>query len=79
VVCSPDTAVREVAGDAAGLVAGDDPEAWAAALETMVFDEPARETARTAGLANAARYRWEKTAEAYLAAWQSHLAWPGVL
>jgi glycosyltransferase involved in cell wall biosynthesis len=68
VVASSVPAVREVCGDAVLYVDPAAPQAIAAALQ-RVIDEPAlRAALRERGLARAARWRWDATARALLAA-----------
>jgi len=66
VVTTTAGSLPEVAGDAAVLVPPGDPEALAAGIETALRDGP---SLRTAGLANAARFRWAdlaaRTADVY--------------
>ncbi len=56
--------VREVAGDAIEHVAGDSPEALAAAVIRLLADGTRRAIMREAGIDRARRYRWEHTAAA---------------
>ncbi len=53
----------EVLGPAATFVEGFDPSAWVAATERLLHDSEARAAGVQAGRAQAARYRWETTAE----------------
>jgi glycosyltransferase involved in cell wall biosynthesis len=57
-------ALRESSGGAAVFVSGDDPGAWAAAVTRLLTDDAAHAAARAAGLANAERSGWERTAAA---------------
>jgi glycosyltransferase involved in cell wall biosynthesis len=72
VICAPVGALPEIAGDAALYVAGDQPEAWAAALLTTL---PARRNALiAAGKAQAATFTWA----AFRAGWKQILGDAGV-
>ncbi|NJO05734.1 MAG: glycosyltransferase family 4 protein [Chloroflexaceae bacterium] len=62
VVASTASSLPEVVGDAALLVDPDDPGAWAAALERMLFEPTLRTDLRTRGLAHAATFSWERVA-----------------
>jgi glycosyltransferase involved in cell wall biosynthesis len=62
VVCSERGSLPEVAGDAALLVNPDDLDGLASAMERALEDEPLRAQMRSRGLAQAARFSWEKTA-----------------
>lgn len=67
VLCSDIPIFREVAADAGSYVDPDDPSAWARAARALA--EPGEWRARSAaGLARAAEYTWESSAEALLAA-----------
>ena len=63
VVASDVAALREVAGGAATLVPPGDETALADAVATFVGDATARERVRARGLARAATFSWEATAE----------------
>ncbi len=65
VVAFDNTAVPEVVGDAAVLVADGDTAAFAAALGDLVHDAHARAELRAAGLARAATFTWDRAATAY--------------
>ena len=54
--------LRETSGGAAAYVAGDDPREWERALRSLLGDAAQRAAIRERGLANAARYSWERTA-----------------
>lgn len=62
VVCAAATSLPEVAGDGALLVDPADVDAWAQALVRLADDEPLRQTLIERGLANEARFTWERTA-----------------
>ena len=73
VACSNTSSLPEVAGDAALLVEPLDIEGWAAALGRLLADaEQRRELARR-GLAQAARFSWERTARQTLGAYHAAL------
>jgi glycosyltransferase involved in cell wall biosynthesis len=57
------SSLPEVAGDAARLVGGDDPEELARAIEEVVGNPTLRGRLSEAGLAQAARFSWRRTAE----------------
>lgn len=59
VVCSPNTAIAEVAGDAALYVTDDTPDAWARAYLEQLPDERADQVQR--GYARAAQFTWAHT------------------
>lgn len=61
VVCSDIPALREVAGGAARLVAYDDVDAWAQALQELLADDEARSVLSAAGRARAGEFSWERT------------------
>ena len=62
VVAAAAGALPEVCGDAAVLLAPDDPAAWTAALLGLVNEPARREAMITAGLARARAFTWERTA-----------------
>jgi glycosyltransferase involved in cell wall biosynthesis len=62
VLTSSVSALPEVAGDAAVLVDPERVEAIAEGIEGLLRDEGLRDRLRTAGLARAARYSWDRTA-----------------
>jgi D-inositol-3-phosphate glycosyltransferase len=57
-------ALRETGGEGTAYVAGDDPRAWAAAIQRLLADPVVHTAARTAGLEHARSYSWERTADA---------------
>jgi hypothetical protein len=63
VVASDVAALHEVSGGAAVLVRPNDETALAAAIAELVEDAAARSALRARGLARAAEFRWERTAE----------------
>src|SRR5262249_569343 len=64
VVCSDIAALHEVVGDAAIRVRAMDEDALAEALLGLLADDTHRASLRQAGLARAALFTWECTAEA---------------
>lgn len=62
VVTSGAAALAEVAGDAAVVVAGRDPEPYVEALTRLARDPAWRDTFRARGSERARRYRWVETA-----------------
>ncbi|MCU1373087.1 MAG: putative glycosyltransferase [Actinomycetia bacterium] len=73
VVASAVGGVPEVAGDAALLVAPDDPGALADALRTAVGDEAERSRLITAGHARASSFTWEAHARGMAQLWRDAL------
>jgi alpha-1,3-rhamnosyl/mannosyltransferase len=73
VVASNTTAVAEVAGEAAITVNPADPAAITEALRAVLEDPAHTEKLRAAGLARAAGYTWEATADRLFASWQAAL------
>lgn len=63
VACSNVSSLPEVAGEAALLFDPHDANAIAAALERLLHDTTLRETLAAQGLAQAARFSWEATAQ----------------
>jgi glycosyltransferase involved in cell wall biosynthesis len=70
VICSDVSSLPEVAGDAARLVPPDAAGALAAAISALLADADLRRTMRARGLAQAARFSWDKTARATLAVYE---------
>ncbi len=70
VLAADATALPEVAGDAALLLPALDVAAWTAGLATVLTDQGEAERLRGAGLRRAARFTWQRTAEATLAAYR---------
>jgi glycosyltransferase involved in cell wall biosynthesis len=66
VVCSNAASLPEVAGAAAWLVAPDDLDAAAAALQDILTNPATAARLRAAGLAQAARFSWRAAAESVL-------------
>jgi glycosyltransferase involved in cell wall biosynthesis len=62
VVCSNASSLPEVAGDAALMVAPDDPGGFARAVERVLADGELRGELRARGLRRAAQFTWERTA-----------------
>lgn len=69
VVCADNSSLPEAAGDAALLVACDDEDALAAALQRAIEDSALRARLRSAGLAQAARFTWPAAAAVL---WQTY-------
>jgi len=67
VVCSSASSLPEVCDEAALLVAPTDVSALAQAIERVLSDEPLQATLRARGLAQAAKFSWERTARETLA------------
>ena len=61
-VVSYTSCLPEVSGGIWPVAGQEDPEAFAAGMEAMALDSPARETAIEAGLVRAAQFTWEETA-----------------
>jgi glycosyltransferase involved in cell wall biosynthesis len=74
VVVSNASSLPEVVGDAALQVAPDDVAGWAAALEQLLTDTVLREQVRTRGLAQAARFSWQRVAEETLHVYEQVIA-----
>jgi glycosyltransferase involved in cell wall biosynthesis len=68
VMCSDNSSLPEVAGDAALFVDAEDTRGMAAAIRRLVHEAPLRRTLAEAGLANAHRFTWPRAAAATLAA-----------
>jgi glycosyltransferase involved in cell wall biosynthesis len=62
VVCADNSSLPEAAGDAAVLVATEDDEALATALQSLIEDPALRQGLIAAGLAQARRFTWEAAA-----------------
>jgi glycosyltransferase involved in cell wall biosynthesis len=73
VVCSNTSSLPEVAGEAALLVDPTDVDALAAATGRVLADVGLRQAMREKGLAQAARFSWERTARETLAVYESVL------
>lgn len=71
VVCSDRGSLREVAGDAALLLPPDDVTAWAEALHSLLQDHALRARLTAAGIEQAARFSWERTARATVALYEA--------
>jgi glycosyltransferase involved in cell wall biosynthesis len=69
VACADATTLPEVGGPGALLLSPDDPGAWAEALVRLAGDAELRGRLRSAGLAHAATFSWERTARETLAAY----------
>jgi len=66
VLCSKASALPEIVGDAAHLLAPDDPSAWAEAMEALLNDNDRRREWVERGKVRSAPFRWERTAEEFL-------------
>ncbi|MGI8689049.1 MAG: glycosyltransferase family 4 protein [Thermomicrobiales bacterium] len=77
VVTTTATSLPEVAGDAALLVAPDDPAALTAALRRLFEDAPLRDHLTARGEMQARRFSWKKTAEITLRALHDATAYRG--
>lgn len=73
VVVSASGSLPEVVGDAAIVVAGSAPEAWAAALRQVTGDEVVAARLRERGRTHAAAFSWDRTAAATEAVWATVL------
>lgn len=62
VICSNQSSLPEVVGDAAMSLDPTDRDGWSAAIDALIGDEAARQRLRTAGLERAATFSWERTA-----------------
>jgi glycosyltransferase involved in cell wall biosynthesis len=69
VLSSDAGSLREVCGGAATLLPPRDPEAWAASVLDMLGDANGRAARVADGIAQAASYRWERTARLTRAAY----------
>jgi glycosyltransferase involved in cell wall biosynthesis len=76
VVASNVSAMPEVLGSAAQLVAPHDVPGLAAAIEAMLNDERLRERQRADGLGRAATYRWDRAAREMLQVYEEATARP---
>lgn len=74
VVVADRASLPEVVGEAGLLVNPDDPEDIAQELARALTDEPLRARMRELGLAQAARFTWERTAQATLAVYRKVLS-----
>ena len=74
VVTSDAAALIEVAGTAGKCLPASDIDAWAAALKSVKRDEDWREAARAAGLEQAQRFSWERTAALTVGSYRRALA-----
>ena len=74
VVCSNSASLPEVAGDAAIMVPPDQPDLLAEAIRRVLDDESLRQEMRHKGLAQAAHFTWEQTAQKTLAVYEKVLS-----
>ncbi len=70
VVCSDTSSLPEVVGDAALLVNPRDAADIAAAIERVTTDQPLRDELRAKGIAQAAKFSWERAARETLAIYE---------
>jgi glycosyltransferase involved in cell wall biosynthesis len=70
VLASDIPATRELAGNAALYVSGDEEQAWADAIESVISDAPLRARLAEAGRQRAAEFTWQRTATATLSAYR---------
>jgi glycosyltransferase involved in cell wall biosynthesis len=68
---------RELAGDAALFIAGDDPRGWTDAIGRIVSEPALRSALADAGLERAAEFTWDRTAAATLSAYRLALGATG--
>jgi glycosyltransferase involved in cell wall biosynthesis len=73
VVCSNSSSLPEVVGDAAVTVDPYDVEALAHAMHRVLSDANLRDELRAKGLARAAQFTWERTAQETMKVYQSVL------
>jgi glycosyltransferase involved in cell wall biosynthesis len=73
VVASDRPAMPEILGDAALYAAPDEPEAMADVLARVLRERALREDVRARGIAQAARYSWERAARETLAVYRTAL------
>jgi glycosyltransferase involved in cell wall biosynthesis len=77
VVSTTGGSLGEVLGEAARLAPADDPRAFGAALAEVLRDAPLRADLRARGLAHAARFTWDRTAEGTVRAYRDAVARAG--
>jgi len=65
VIAAPLTSLPEVGGDAAVYADADDVDAWRTQMEAIALSPSTAAQLRQAGLAQAARFSWERTARAH--------------
>jgi glycosyltransferase involved in cell wall biosynthesis len=70
VICSDRTSLPEVMGDAGLLIDPEDPDALCAAMQRILHEEPLRAELSSRGLAQAARFSWERCAVDHLNAYR---------
>jgi alpha-1,3-rhamnosyl/mannosyltransferase len=71
VICSNAASMPEAAGDAALYIDPRDADSLVHAIDTLVPDTGARQALKTAGLARAKQFTWEKTARRTLDIFQT--------
>jgi glycosyltransferase involved in cell wall biosynthesis len=74
VVSTTGGSLIEVVGDAARVAGPEDPRAFGAALAEVLGDASLRAALRTRGLERAARFTWDRTAEATVQAYRASVA-----
>lgn len=79
VISSDRSAMPEVVGDAGLLVSPDDSEAMAEAMVLVASDADLRVQLRTAGLARAKQFSWQRTAELTLRSYHRALLSPPII
>ena len=77
VVSTTGGSLIEVVGDAARVAGPEDPRAFGAALAEVLGDASLRAVLRTRGLERAARFTWDRTAEATVQAYRASVARSG--
>ena len=66
VLAAQSSCLPEIYGDAALFAPPADPRAWSECMQRLVADRPLRAELRERGLARAARYDWDRSAQAHL-------------
>ena len=74
VIASRAASIPEVLGDAGILLPPDEPAAWSAAIVDLMNDEALRSGMRARGLARAAAFSWERTAQMTLGVYREALS-----
>ncbi len=78
VVCSNQTCLPEIAGDAALLVDPEDPEMIAQALDTALHNHPTRQKLVSKGLQRADHFTWEIAAKRMLSLYRDLAGYPSI-
>jgi glycosyltransferase involved in cell wall biosynthesis len=76
VICSTRGSLGEVTGDAAAIIDPENPDSMADQMVAMAGDAGLRERLASAGLSQAAKFNWERTAAETLAAYESVVSSP---